>query len=410
MIDLFLLTAPILLLGVVALLRFVGCTFTPQMIYPPHFTAAQPQVGAVALAWGEEASDPTELSYTLNRTTPVDGNTVQVGPLALTGTTPSETPAGLYISNNTYTDSGLNNGTTYNYTVAPVEGTNTFQASNPLIAIPVALLGRQKGSTFNAANPLAASLVGLFLMNDGTDLAQGTAATDINIVDGRTAIPTGGAPNQAPTWVVADPSIQFNGGASLNSYLNAGVDMSFNDMPTSMITIVAKVFIATIAQGGFCEKNDGKPPNSDSGFIFALTGNGAIHIKVECSTRSMVLETNANSVPTNRWIQVAFTWDGTQYDAATQIAPNSACSIFIDAQNQSGNINAANSHNGTGTLDTTKLSNSANFVIGNVSYDFAGAFNGKIAYLAVYNGRILNAADLANLDANLPINQPSFPS
>jgi len=410
MIDLFLLTAPILLLGVVALLRFVGCGFHPQVIGTPNLTAAQPQIGAVALAWGEEASDLSELSYTVNRTTPVDGNTVTVGPLALTGTTPSETPGGVYTSNYTYTDSGLNNGTTYSYTIAPVEGTNTFQASNSLTAIPVALLGRQKGSTLNSANPLAASLVGLFLMNDGTDLAQGTPATDINIVDGKTAIPAGGGPNQAPTWVVADPSIQFNGGASLNSYLNAGVDAAFNDMPTSKITIVAKVFIATIAQGGFCEKNDGKPPNSDSGFIFALSGNGAIHIKVECSTQSMVLETNANSVPTNQWIQVAFTWDGTQYNAATQTAPNSACSIFVNGLNQSGNINAANSHNGTGTLDTTKLSNNANFVIGNVSYDFPGAFNGKIAYLAVYKGRILAAADLASLDANLPINQPSFPS
>ncbi len=407
MIDLFLLTAPILLLGVVALLRFVGCSFSPQVVYPPNFTAAQPQDGAAALAWGEEASDPTELSYMLNRTTLVDSNTVQVGPLALTGTSPSETPAGLYISNYSYTDSGLNNGTTYSYTIAPFEGTSTLQASGSLIVVPVALLGRQIGSTVNGANPLALNLIGLFLMNDGTDLAQGTAATDINIVDQTPAVPKG---VQVPTWVVADPSIQFNGGASLNSYLDAGVDTNFNDMPTSMITIVAKVFISTIAQGGFCEKNDGKPPNSDSGFIFALTGNGAIHIKVECSTQSMVLETNANSVPTNQWVQVAFTWDGTQYDSGTQIAPNSACSIFIGGQNQSGNINAANSHNGRGTLDTTKLSNRASFLIGNVSYDFAGAFNGKIAYLAVYKDRILAAADLVNLDANLPINQPSFPS
>ena len=128
MIDLFLLTAPILLLGVVALLRFVGCSFNPQVVYPPNFTAAQPQVGAAALAWGEEAWDPTELSYILNRTTVVDSNTVQVGPLALTGTSPSKTPAGLYISNYTYTDPGLNNGTTYSYTVAPFEGTSTLQA------------------------------------------------------------------------------------------------------------------------------------------------------------------------------------------------------------------------------------------------------------------------------------------
>jgi hypothetical protein len=122
----------------------------------------------------------------------------------------------------------------------------------------------------------------------------------------------------------------------------------------------------------------------------------------------MVLETNANSAPTNQWVQVAFTWDGTQYDTATQTAPNSACAIYINTQNQSGNINAVNSHNGTGTLDTTKLSNAASFRIGNVSYDFAGSFNGKIAYMAVYKGKILATTDPKTLDDSLPISQPTL--
>jgi hypothetical protein len=64
---------------------------------------------------------------------------------------------------------------------------------------------------------------------------------------------------------------------------------------------------------------------------------------------------------------------------------------------------AGTTHNGTGTLDTTKISNTRSFRIGNAAYDFAGSLNGKIAYMAVYKGRILTSADLTALDAQLPI-------
>jgi hypothetical protein len=268
----------------------------------------------------------------------------------------------------------------------------------------VLLLGRQAGSVWNPASPLSANLIGLFLMNEGTDSVQGMPAQDKNLVDTATANPAG---TQPPTWQVADPSIQFNGGGSLNSYLNAGVDIAFNDMPTSMITIVAKVFVDALTQGGIYEKNDGKPPNSDSGFIFALTPAGALHVKVECSTRSMVLETTG-VVAMGQWMQLAFTWDGMQYNPGTQTAPSSAAAISLNSQNlrDTNQINNANSHDGTGTLDTTKLSNNQPFRIGNVSYDFAGSLNGKIAYMALYKGRILATAEMAALDQMLPITPP----
>jgi hypothetical protein len=389
MIDPFLLTAPILLLGVAALLRFVGCHFTPGYAGPsvPTLNPAAVADTSVALSWTESDSS-TGYSYAINRSQ--DG-----GAFAVINTVMDPTL--------TYTDTAVTNGTTYAYSIT-VNAYMENQTSNTIHATPCIVPGRPPGSTFNPGSAQAANLIGLFLMNEGTETAQGQPATDINLVDSVTATPNGAQP---PTWVVADPSIQFNGGASLNSYLDAGVDPTFVDMPTSQISIVAKVFVPAYADGGFCEKNDGKPPNSDSGFIFALTNTGAIHIKVECSTQSMVLETNPNAVPTNQWIQVAFTWDGTQYNPGTQTAPNSACAIFINTVNQSGNINGANSHNGTGTLDTTKLSNNASFRIGNVGYDFAGSFNGKIAYMAVYKGRILAAADLTALDTMLPIQSPS---
>jgi hypothetical protein len=36
-------------------------------------------------------------------------------------------------------------------------------------------------------------------------------------------------------------------------------------------------------------------------------------------------------------------------------------------------------------------------------FDFAGSLNGKMAYLAVYKGRILTPAEMGQLDVQLPI-------
>jgi hypothetical protein len=126
-------------------------------------------------------------------------------------------------------------------------------------------------------------------------------------------------------------------------------------------------------------------------------------VKVELSTQSMVLETNGGVVTAGQWMQLAFTWDGTQYNAGTQTAPSAAAAIFVNQANQVGNLNAGATHNGTGTLDTTRISNARSFRIGNAAYDFAGSLNGKIAYMAVYKGRILTPADLTALDVQLPI-------
>jgi hypothetical protein len=299
MIDPYLITAPILLLGIVVLLRFVGCSFHPRVITKPSNLTAQPGNAEVTLSWTEVDTDTTGYSYQINRSND-NLPSMTLGPTTDTS----------------FVDNTATNGITYTYSVTLFFSGKNEGTTNEVTATPTLFRNRLPGSVLDTGNPLATNLIGLYLMNGGTvEAMQGTPAQDVNLVDGVTANPNGGAP---PTWQVADPSIQFNGGASLNSYLDAGVDTLFNDMPTSMISIVASVFVTAVANGGVCEKNDNKPPNSDSGFIFALTNTGALHVKVELSTQSMVLETNGGVVTAGQWMQLAFTWDGTQYNAGTQ--------------------------------------------------------------------------------------------
>jgi Fibronectin type III domain len=236
--DLYLLTAPILLLGIVVLLRFVGCGFQSGSFGPsaPKLGAPVAGNGQVTLSWTEVDTDTTGYSYQVNRSN--DGQ-----PPTVANT----------VTDTTYTDTGLTNGTTYTYTVTVVLGTyvEANSVSNAAIATPTLFTNRPPGSVLDTANPLSTNLIGLYLMNSAVETMQGTPALDRSLVDGATASPNGGAP---PTWQVADPSIQFNGGASLNSYLDAGVDALFDDMPTSMISIVASVFVTTVANGGVARR------------------------------------------------------------------------------------------------------------------------------------------------------------
>ncbi len=384
MIDPYLITAPILLLGIIALLRFVGCGFSPRVITKPSNLTAQPGNAEVTLSWTEIDTDTMGYSYQINRVN--DGlPSIPLGPTTDTS----------------FVDHTAANGITYTYSVTLFLSGSNEGTTNEVTVTPTLFNNRPSGSVLDTGNPLATNLIGLYVMNGGTaESKQGKQAQDVNLVDEVTANPNGAA---QPTWQVADPSIQFNGGASLNSFLDAGVDTLFNDMPTSMITIVAKVFVTAVANGGICEKNDDKPTNSDSGFIFALTSTGALHVKVELSTKSMVLETNGGIVTAGQWMQLAFIWDGTQYNAGTQTAPAAAAAIFVNQINQVNNLNAGATHNGTGTLDTTRISNTRSFRIGNAAYDFAGSLNGRIAYMAVYKGRILTATEMATLDTQPPI-------
>jgi hypothetical protein len=241
--------------------------------------------------------------------------------------------------------------------------------------------GRPAGAVLDSSNPLAASLIGLFLMNEGSGLS------DKNLVDGQTAAFQGNSP---PTWNSADPSVVFNGGISANSFLNAGADAIFDALPVNKMTVVARVFLNSNSGGGFAEKNDSNA--TDSGFIFGLDCCGGLHFVVERSGTNMRVNTASNLIPTGQWIQVAATWDGTVGGAANT-------HVFLSGTELAKTQN----DDGAGTLGYINATGRP-FLIGNSTFDSgAGSLNGKMEYLAVYKGRILTPSELNQLDAGLPI-------
>jgi hypothetical protein len=253
-------------------------------------------------------------------------------------------------------------------------GTGSINAGVTLLSTPL----RPSTAVLDTTNPLSTSLTGLFVMNEGT------GTTDKDLVDGQLATLTGSG---TPTWNTTDPSVVFAGGASQNSYLNAGTDLAFDQLPTSQITVVAKVYVSTLAYGGVCEKNDG---GSTAGFSFGWDSTGALRLTVEKSSGAMSATTGSNAIATGQWIQVAFTWDGTVGTAA-------ASHIYVNAVEQS----KVSSSDGSGTLSYANATNQP-FRIATSTIGNAGSLNGKMAYLAVYRGRILTTAEMSRLDAQLP--------
>jgi hypothetical protein len=380
MVDPYLLTAPVLLLGIVVLLRFIGCHFAEGAAGSQVVTlTAEACNGKVNLSW-ITSTVFSDSSYQINRN---NNPPVPVFPVTVFDTS--------------YTDSKVTNGTTYSYTVTWFSSSTSQATSNSVSATPAALPGRPPGSTWDQTNPLSQSLIGLFLMNDGqTGQSQGQPADDTNVVDKTPANHSGSV---APWWELADPSIVFEGGLSLNCYLDAGIDPAFNDMPTSQITILAKIFFYGGVAGGICEKNDGNQGVKDSGFRFDVTSNGALRFIVELSTTNMVIQSEDKAVPVQRWVQVAFTWDGTQ-----STGPASAAGLYVNGALQPN----ASETNGVGNLDVSKASNNNPFRIGNADYGpAAGSFYGKMAYMAIYKGRLLSPSDMMALDASLPITYPA---
>src|SRR5262249_53576923 len=142
---------------------------------------------------------------------------------------------------------------TYDVLIHPTGGTTG--------SITVSLLapdGRISGSVVDPSNPLSQNLVGLFMMNEGT------GTTDKNVVDGQVATFAG---TNSPSWNTLDPSVVLNGTTtSLSSYLDAGTDLNFDQMPNNKMTVVAKVFLNSMQAGGFVQKTD----SNTCGFEFGL--------------------------------------------------------------------------------------------------------------------------------------------
>ena len=216
---------------------------------------------------------------------------------------------------------------------------------------------------------------------------EGTGTTDTNIVDGQTATLSG---TNLQVWNASDPSIVLRGTAnSLSSYLDAGTDLNFDQLPTNKMTVVAKVFLNSVGKAGIAEKNDG---NLSAGFEFGLDATGALVGEVIKSSSDMRVATGANAITSGQWVQVAFTWDGTVNAA-------SAAHIYVNGVEQT----KVTAQDGAGTLSYAGAS-SKSFRIGNASFDtIAGSLNAKIAYMAVYRGRILSNLELNQLDIQLPI-------
>ena len=239
---------------------------------------------------------------------------------------------------------------------------------------------RPAGSVLDSSNPLATNLVGLFIMNEGS------GTTDLNLVDGQVANFSG---SSSPSWNTSDPSVVFNGGGSLNSYMNAGTDLAFDKLTTSQTTIVAKVYVTALATGGVCEKNDDNA--ADSGFLFGWDSSGTLRLTVEKASTNMRVATGAGAIASGQWAQVAFTWDGT-------VGLASGAHLYLNGVEQS----KASSSNGSGNLGYANATNQP-FRIGNASFDIPGSLNGKLAYLAVYKGWILSPPEMSQLDTQLPI-------
>ena len=241
---------------------------------------------------------------------------------------------------------------------------------------------RPAGAVLDPSSPLASGLKGLFLMNEGT------GSSTQNLVDGQAAVFSGVVP---PVW--SGGSLLLSGGSSLNSYLDAGSDMNFDQLTTGRMTIVAKVHLLTsttgsIPGGGLAEKNDG---DIDSGFVFGINSNGAIEAIVEKSSQDMEIASPPAVVVSAGWMQVAFTWDGTQGTAA-------AAHLFLNGVEQS----KAEASDGAGYIGFANATNQP-FRIGNAGFDLPSSLNGVISYLAVYKDRILTPAELGQLDTQLPI-------
>jgi YD repeat-containing protein len=267
------------------------------------------------------------------------------------------------------------------YSIAVTPGRGNSGSITVTAAVPQGPAPRPQGSVVDWSNPLAANLVGLFVMNEGS------GATDKNLVGGEVANFSGAG---VPTWNTADPSVIFQGGGSLNSYLDAGTSLNFDQLTPGKMTIVAKVYVNTLASAGIAEKNDGN--SIDSGFAFGWDSMGAMRLLVEQSAGNMTSATAWGVIASGGWAQVAFTWDGTMGGVA------SASHFFLNGVEQS----KASSSNGSGTLGYANATNHP-FRIGNSSIFTSGSLNGKMAYLAVYKGRILTAAELTQLDTQLPI-------
>jgi hypothetical protein len=239
--------------------------------------------------------------------------------------------------------------------------------------------------TIDQSSPLAAGLVGLFPMQEGT------GATTRNVVDGQLAAFSG---QSAPKWT-SDPSIAFGGGATGNSYLDAGSGLAFDQLPVGKMTIVAKVWMDKCAAGGIAQKG---AVESD-GFVFSVDSSCALRFRVNTTYGRNFYEdsgTVGSAFGTGKWAQVAVTWDGSTGASAAN------AHFYVNGVEVGKNYGTSDGH----SIGYTRATNLP-FYIGNADFQYPGSFNGKMQYLAVYKGRVLTGSEMQQLDEMLPIRMPT---
>src|SRR5262249_28591799 len=143
-----------------------------------------------------------------------------------------------------------------------VQPTGSTTGSVDIAVATTALPSRPVAAALNTSNPLATNLAGLFVMNEGS------GTLDANLVSGQVATFAG---TTSPTWNTSDPSVTFAGGSSLASYLDGGADLILDQLSVSQTTVVAKVWVNTVAAAGIVEKTAG---NIDHGFVFDVSNTG----------------------------------------------------------------------------------------------------------------------------------------
>src|SRR5262249_29142587 len=191
----------------------------------------------------------------------------------------------------------------------------------------------------------------------------------------------------APSWS-GGPSISFAGGAGVKSYVDAGNDLTFDQLPTQQITIVSKGWGNSGQKKSIVPKSPGQLKNYR--VIFGWDANGALQLLVPGPV-SMTAATAPNVIVPGQWLQVAFTWDGTQR------GPASAAHLYVNGIEQT----KVSTQNGSGTQ--YQGATNQPFRIGSSSAYMDGSLNGKMAYLAVYKGRMLTGPELTQLDTQLPL-------
>lgn len=250
---------------------------------------------------------------------------------------------------------------------------------------PVAVMPlRTPASTIDAGSALYTNIVGLWPMNEGSGI------TDKNLFDSSLATFSGA---NFPTWFTAPASnvmqcLTFPGGSvgpNSSGFLNAGHAATLDHLPINKGTLsIGLKWLTPAIESGLCVKFSG----GGAGVVYQINANGSVSFVLGASVTQLQVTTSPAFVPANQWLQLTVTWDGTTGHASdVHIYVNGTEATYVQQINASGLLDET----GTDLYIAT-------------DYNKQG-FLGKMAYFALYKGRILTTVEMATLNTTLPIIQ-----